>query len=108
MLINIFDGIWNDGFVDLNTGELITDKNTWAYSAYPESVFSNLITIKKNVKYQYGFLDNNATIPENYRIRVYNADGSYRGNLMLDEFKISPSDMDCKIRVLFYLGLTKQ
>ena len=31
MEIDIFDGVWNDGFIELHTGELLTDKNSGGY-----------------------------------------------------------------------------
>lgn len=48
MLVNIFDGVWHDGFVELDSG-VTTEKNDF----WVNSVYSNLIHIKKNTNYIY-------------------------------------------------------
>lgn len=48
MLVNIFDGVWHDGFVDINSGATVEKNDRWIYSVY-----SNLIRIKKNINYIY-------------------------------------------------------
>lgn len=98
MLVNIFDGVWHDGFVELDSG-LTTEKNDY----WVNSVYSNLIHIKKNTNYIYGFDCND--IPTDYRARRYDMQGAYIGSLTNQEFNPSQSPTDYYVRMLYHLGI---
>ena len=110
--VDIFDGVWNDGFIILDTGKIVS--STDASNPYKKSVYSNAINIQNGKKYIFGFL-NNIQNPSDYRIRAYNVNGDYKGDLALSKYvttvqdnRIFQSEEDLIIRMLYYTGLTSE
>lgn len=111
MYVDIFDGVWNDGFIILDSGKIVSSSS--ADNPYKQSVYSNLIVIKKDKAYHFGF-NQGTGWPYDYRIRSFNVDGTYKGDLQLSKYvtldtdsknRIFKSSEDIQIRILFYTGI---
>lgn len=111
MHVDIFDGVWNDGFIILDSGKIVSSSS--ADNPYKQSVYSNLIVIKKDKAYHFGFNEGTGW-PSDYRIRSFNVDGTYKGDLQLSKYvtldtdsknRIFKSSEDIQIRILFYTGI---
>ena len=102
MYNDIFDGVWNIGFINHDTGIIEEDKKS--------SLYSNPINIKKNTNYIFGFNDNSKI--GSCRIRVWSSDGTYLKSI--DDIDASSvdnsyfSEDDQIIRFLMYNGLTNE
>lgn len=99
MYVDIFDGVWNVGFINHDTGAIEPETKS--------SLYSNSISIKKNTNYIFGFNDNSKI--GNCRIRIWSSDGKYVGSIdtiqpsSVDNTYSSPDDQI--IRILFYTGI---
>ena len=111
MYVDIFDGVWNDGFIILDSGKIVSSSSV--DNPYKQSVYSNLIVIKKDKAYHFGFNEGTGW-PSDYRIRSFNVDGTYKGDLQLSKYVTLDTDSknrtlkvseDIQIRILFYTGI---
>lgn len=102
MYVDIFDGVWNVGFINHDTGAIKPETKS--------SLYSNSISIKKNTNYVFGFNDNSKI--GNCRIRIWSSDGKYVGSIdtiqpnSVDNTYSSPDDQI--IRILMYSGLNNE
>lgn len=102
MYVDIFDGVWNVGFINHDTGAIEPETKS--------SLYSNSISIKKNTNYVFGFNDNSKI--GNCRIRIWSSDGKYVGSIdtiqpnSVDNTYSSPDDQI--IRILMYSGLNNE
>ena len=90
---NLFNGVFHDGFIDLNTGVITSSP------ADPNSVYSDLIRLYSGKTYIVSGHDGGAM-----RYRLYNLDGSYAKNISSNGQYTS--DGDYYVRLLWYQGLT--
>ena len=88
---------WYEGFVDFNDGSIIEN------SSYPDAVYSDLLTIKKDEKIHVTELAN--YIEGNIRIRAYNINGDYIGNVGNSHYTATS---DCLIRVMLLYKPTQE
>lgn len=95
---NIFDGAFHNGFINLETGT-IEEYNP----IYPNSIYSDEITLIKGKEYKF------ITTNKDWRIRRWKLDGSYIDSFFIaDEvFTYIPSE-DQIVRVLFFTGETEE
>lgn len=93
---NIYNGTFHSGFINIDTGNIETNE------ANPNSIYSDLILLKKGVSYTItGF----ETIYD-WRIRKWDINGNY-----IESDFIAPGDIlytpssDILVRVMFHMGL---
>lgn len=90
---NLFNGVFHDGFIDLNTGAITSSP------ADPSSVYSDFIRLYSGKSYIVSGHNG-----QDMRYRLYNLDGSYAKNISSNGQYTS--DGDYYVRLLWYQGLT--
>ena len=85
-LVNIFDGEWTPGWINLSTGAL-----EGTNASYPNARYSNPIELSAGVKYTFGNLV--------WRLRRWRPDGSYISQSSMEIRSYTPSE-DEVVRVL--------
>ncbi len=90
---NLFNGVFHDGFIDLNTGAITSSP------ADPNSVYSDLIRLYSGKSYIVSGHNG-----QDMRYRLYNLNGSYAKNI--SSYGQYTSDGDYYVRLLWYQGLT--
>lgn len=90
-----FNGIWHTGFLNLNTGAVETN------SSYPNSIYSDLIFFPAGT-----YTIEGATITE-WRLRVYNSDGTYRENISCNSAAVTLKT-NIYARILLFHGLSNE
>ncbi|MFD1401944.1 hypothetical protein [Robinsoniella peoriensis] len=92
---NLFNGVFHDGFIDLNTGAITSSPTD------PNSVYSDLIRLYSGKTYIVSGHNG-----QDMRYRLFNLDGSYAKNISSNGQYTS--DRDYYVRLLWYQGLTNE
>ncbi|WP_394923571.1 carbohydrate binding domain-containing protein [uncultured Robinsoniella sp.] len=93
---NLFNGVFHDGFIDLDTGAI-----TSAPTDHPSSVYSDLIRLYSGKTYIVSGHNG-----QDMRYRLFNLDGSYAKSINSNDQYIS--ERDYYVRLLWYQGLTNE
>ncbi|MBS6212288.1 MAG: hypothetical protein KH812_19780, partial [Proteus hauseri] len=93
---NLFNGVFHDGFIDLNTGAI-----TSAPTDHPSSVYSDLIRLYSGKTYIVSGHNG-----QDMRHRLFNLNGSYAKSISFNDQYTS--DGDYYVRLLWYQGLTNE
>ncbi|MBS5080499.1 MAG: tail fiber domain-containing protein [Clostridiales bacterium] len=93
---NLFNGVFHDGFIDLNTGAI-----TSSPADNPSSVYSDFIRLYSGKSYIVSGHNG-----QDMRYRLYNLDGSYAKSISFNDQYTS--DGDYYVRLLWYQGLTNE
>lgn len=93
---NLFNGVFHNGFIDLNTGAI-----TSSPADHPSSVYSDFIRLYSGKSYIVSGHNG-----QDMRYRLYNLDGSYAKSISSNGQYTS--DGDYYVRLLWYQGLTNE
>ncbi|WP_027294261.1 carbohydrate binding domain-containing protein [Robinsoniella sp. KNHs210] len=93
---NLFNGVFHDGFININTGAIIPPQ-----SDNPSSVYSDLIRLYSGKTYIVSGHNG-----QDMRYRLFNLDGSYAKSI--SSYDRYTSDGDYYVRLLWYQGLTNE
>lgn len=93
---NLFNGVFHDGFINLNTGVIIPTQPD-----NPNSIYSDFIRLYSGKSYIASGHDGG-----DMRYRLYNLDGSYAKSISSNGQYTS--DGDYYVRLLWYQGLTNE
>lgn len=85
-LVNIFDGEWTLGWINMSTGAL-----EGTNASYPNARYSSPIELSKGVRYEFGNIA--------WRLRRWRPDGSYINNSLVEIRGYTPSE-DEVVRIL--------